>query len=41
MDDMELYDDDFDLAEYVHDQDSDWPMNLYEWGMEPDDDDDI
>jgi hypothetical protein len=42
MDDMELYgEEEFDLAEYVHDQDSFWPMNPDEWGMEPDDDDDI
>ena len=32
-------DDDFDLAEYVHDQDSDWPMNLDEFEPEDDDDD--
>ena len=33
-----MFEDDFDLAEYVHDQDSDWPMNPDEFEQEDDDD---
>ena len=39
MFDEDLFDDDdFDLAQYVHDEDSDHPMEICVW--EPDEDDD-
>jgi len=30
-------DDDFDFAQYVHDEDSDYPMEICDWEPDPDD----
>ena len=37
LDESAMDDDDFDMAEYVHDEDSDWPMSLYSWDSADDD----
>lgn len=38
FEDEDLFDDDdFDLAQYVHDEDSDHPQEICDWEPDPDD----